>query len=92
MLRITIRRGRNEVGLTLEGDLTGAWVAELEDCWRSARSTLDGPCSVWICRRLTGSIGPAGTCSPFCVATERGLASGAAMTELVRTLSGDWPG
>ncbi len=38
MLRITIQEN-SELRLTLEGRLAGAWVTELEQCWRTASST-----------------------------------------------------
>ena len=36
MLRITLRPADDMVVIQLEGCLTGAWVAELETCWRQA--------------------------------------------------------
>ncbi len=39
MLKITVQHSPSEVRLKLEGNLAGAWVTELEDCWRSIRST-----------------------------------------------------
>ena len=38
MLRITVEPVADEVRLKLEGDLTGAWVRDLEESWRSVRS------------------------------------------------------
>jgi anti-anti-sigma regulatory factor len=40
MLRITIDEGETLVVLRLEGKLIGPWVAEVEQCWRRAFSTL----------------------------------------------------
>lgn len=40
MLRITIHEGEKSVVLRLEGKLIGPWVAEVEQCWRRAFSTL----------------------------------------------------
>jgi hypothetical protein len=37
MLRITVQRSPTQVRLKLEGNLAGAWVTELEECWRSAK-------------------------------------------------------
>ena len=34
MLRITVDEGDSAIHLKLEGRLTGAWVTELERCWR----------------------------------------------------------
>lgn len=92
MLRITVRPGSNEVGLLLEGDLTGAWVTELEDSWRSARSTLDGR-SFCVDLSEVGRVDQAGRYLLVLLHLDgaRLIASGVAMTDLVRTLSGDWP-
>jgi anti-anti-sigma factor len=38
MLRITTHQKTKTVCLRLEGKLKGAWVTELEQCWRSASS------------------------------------------------------
>ncbi len=37
MLRITVHEDATTCRLALEGRLTGAWVAELEQCWRGTR-------------------------------------------------------
>ncbi len=39
MLKITLHDTAGEFRLTLEGRLAGAWVRELELCWRTASST-----------------------------------------------------
>ena len=39
MLRITTYIAEDECLLTLEGDLTGAWVPELARCWRQVAAT-----------------------------------------------------
>ena len=39
MLRITIHRADDELVLKLEGCLAGAWVEELDACWRQATQT-----------------------------------------------------
>ena len=36
MLRITLNNGSDRLELKLEGKLAGAWVPELEECWRKA--------------------------------------------------------
>ena len=38
MLRITSQENAESVHLKLEGTLKGAWVPEMERCWRSAHS------------------------------------------------------
>jgi len=39
MLRIDIHHGAEATSFTLEGKLTGPWVAELENCWHTLIST-----------------------------------------------------
>ena len=41
MLKITIHDGAKMFRLKLEGRLAAAWVTELEQCWKTAASTLD---------------------------------------------------
>jgi ABC-type transporter Mla MlaB component len=42
MFRITTRGADGELVLTLEGYLTGAWVQELETCWRAVTAQAPG--------------------------------------------------
>ncbi len=42
MLKITLHDTAGEFRLKLEGRLAGAWVRELEQCWRTASSTTGG--------------------------------------------------
>ena len=42
MLKITLHDSAGEFRLTLEGRLSGPWVSELEQCWRTASSTTHG--------------------------------------------------
>lgn len=42
MLKITLHDSAGEFRLNLEGRLAGAWVRELELCWRTASSTTAG--------------------------------------------------
>jgi len=92
MLRITVRPGANEVRLVLEGDLTGAWVTELEDCWRSTRAILDGR-SFRVDLSAVDRVDQAGRYLLVLLRLDgaRLVASGVAMTDLVTSLSGDWP-
>jgi hypothetical protein len=92
MLRITVRHSPSEVRLELEGNVAGAWVCELEDCWRSVNSMLDGRS---LCLDLSAGeqVDKAGR---YLLALLRRhgvqlIASGAVMKELVRTLARDWP-
>jgi anti-anti-sigma regulatory factor len=41
MLRISIDEAQEVVTLRLEGRLIGAWVGEVERCWRKATAGLD---------------------------------------------------
>ena len=42
MLKITIHDSAGEFLLKIEGRLSGLWVQELEQCWRTAASTTQG--------------------------------------------------
>jgi len=93
MLRITVRPGADEVRLVLEGDLTGAWVTELEDCWRSMRSSLDGR-AARVDLSAVDRVDQAGRYLLVLLRLDgaRLIASGVALTDLVSSLSADWPG
>jgi hypothetical protein len=43
MLRITVHDDIEAVRLKIEGRLMGAWVRELEGCWRQATATQPAP-------------------------------------------------
>jgi anti-anti-sigma regulatory factor len=42
MLKITLHDSARELRLKLEGRLSGLWVNELEQCWKTASSTTHG--------------------------------------------------
>lgn len=42
MLKITLHDSAGEFLLKLEGKLSGPWVQELEQCWKTASSTTEG--------------------------------------------------
>jgi hypothetical protein len=42
MLKITLHDSAGEFRLKLEGRLSGLWVQELEQCWKTASSTTHG--------------------------------------------------
>jgi hypothetical protein len=42
MLKITMHDSASEFRLKLEGRLSGPWVGELRQCWRTATSTTEG--------------------------------------------------
>jgi hypothetical protein len=48
VLKIGARTDAPTTILELEGSLTGAWVQELEDCWRQAANS-DRPVRVLVC-------------------------------------------
>jgi ABC-type transporter Mla MlaB component len=92
MLRITVLDGPDEVILKLEGSLTGTWVAELEDCWRAAQRTLGGR-ALRLDLTAVQRVDRAGT---YLLALLRRsgvqlIAAGTVMTELVHSITGDWP-
>jgi ABC-type transporter Mla MlaB component len=43
MFRITTHTADDELVMKLEGSLTGPWVRELDTCWRSVLTSMDGP-------------------------------------------------
>ena len=92
MLRITVTPESDRIRLKLEGDLAGTWVTELEESWRAAHSIGDG-------RRLyldLTAVEHVDRAGQYLLALLRCsgahlIASGTLMTELVRTIAGDWP-
>jgi len=92
MLRITVTPESDVIRLKLEGDLAGAWVTELEQSWRAAHSTRGD-------RRLNldlTAVERVDMAGKYLLALLRYsgahlIASGALMTEIVRTIAGDWP-
>ena len=50
MLKITLHDSAEELRFRLEGRLSGAWVAELRQCWLTAQSTIQ-------CRKTTLDLG-----------------------------------
>ena len=91
MLRITVHDTTKQVTLKLEGSLTGSWVMELEDCWRTASSN---PAARLLCLDLTevDSVDSAGTYL-LALLHNRGvqlIASGLVMPELVAVIKEQW--
>jgi ABC-type transporter Mla MlaB component len=92
MLRITRDDDPNEVTLYLEGSLSGVWVMELEDSWRSMRATLsDRGIKVHL-----GAVNHVDSAGKYLLALlrYRGVqlsADGIETTELLRDLAADWP-
>jgi len=92
MLKITLEDRPNEVTLKLEGNLAGAWVTELEDCWRSAHSTLDGrPLSLDL--SAVEQVDRAGRYLLALLSFNGAqlITSGAVMTDLARSIAANWP-
>jgi anti-anti-sigma regulatory factor len=86
-LNITLNNGSDRLELKLEGKLAGAWVRELEECWRKA--TLNRrSCTLWV--DLTG-VDYVDTAGRYLLALmhqagARFLASGCAMLALVEEI------
>ncbi len=92
MLRITVTPESDRIRLKLEGDLAGTWVTELEESWRAAHS-IRGDRRLDLDLTAVEHVDRAGK---YLLALLRCsgahlLASGTLMTELVRTIAGDWP-
>ena len=92
MLRITVQSEQDKIRLKLEGDLAGTWVNELEDSWR-ATYAMRGDRPLYLDLTAVKHVDLAGRyllgllrCSGAQM-----IASGILMTELVRTIAGDWP-
>jgi len=91
MLRITVHDDPDRLRLELEGRLGGAWVAELESCWRAAST--DDKRRLWVDLRGVDSVDAAGKylLALMHAAGARFIASGCAMTALVGEIAGEWP-
>ena len=91
MLRITLLDALDEVTLKLEGSLAGLWVKETEAAWRSTQSTLVGRALI-VDIKAVDRIDQAGfyLLALLRLKGVRLVASGAAMTELVRSIEEDW--
>jgi ABC-type transporter Mla MlaB component len=92
MLRISKDDDPNQVTLYLEGSLSGAWVMELEDSWRSMTAT---PSDRGIKVHLRG-VNHVDNAGKYLLALlrYRGVqlsADGIETTELLRDLAQDWP-
>jgi ABC-type transporter Mla MlaB component len=92
MLRITMQDEMDHVKLKLEGNLSGSWVTELEECWRKTSRTLAGR-ELRLDLTAVGRIDAAGK---YLLALLRGtgavlIASGATNVAVVETIELDWP-
>jgi ABC-type transporter Mla MlaB component len=92
VLRITTRDAGDGYLLTVEGRLTGVWVAELEASWRAARRSPAGAIRVDLCE--VDMVDAAGRYL-LALMHESGaelVARGCAMSALIREITGDAPG
>jgi len=92
MLRITVQDEPDQVTFKLEGNLDGIWVTELEDSWRAVNSTLAGR----LLRLDLAAVDRVDSAGNYLLALLRRsgaqlIASGTAMSELVRSIARDWP-
>ena len=92
MLRITVQPEPDRIHVTLEGDLAGAWVSELEDSWRQTHS-MRGDRTLYVDLTAVARVDRAGR---YLLGLLRHsgahlITSGTMMTELVRTIEDDWP-
>lgn len=92
MLKITIRHEVEEVWLKLEGDLSGTWVRELEETWRTTRASSVGKPA---CLDLTG-VSRVDDAGRYLLALihetgARMVSTGVAMKDLLDSLARDWP-
>jgi anti-anti-sigma regulatory factor len=92
MLRITVQDLADRLRLQLEGRLSGAWVPELEDCWRTSAPILKDR-ELWV--DLTG-VDCVDAAGKYLLALMhksgvRFIASGCMMAALVQEITGNWP-
>jgi ABC-type transporter Mla MlaB component len=92
MLKITLLDGLEQVTLKLEGSLVGVWVKETEVAWRSAKVATAGRPLV-LDLKAVDRVDQAGFYLLALLRERRVrlIASGTAMTEIVRTVETEWP-
>jgi hypothetical protein len=92
MLKITVRNSADRLRLELEGKLSGAWVTELEDCWRTLAPILGGR-ELWVDLAGVDSVDAAGKylLALMHKSGTRFVASGCMMAALVQEITGNWP-
>ncbi len=88
MFRITTSTAGNEMVMKLEGCLCGAWVRELETCWRGAVASLHGR-ALRVDLTDVCHVDDAGRelMTAMCRSGARFLARGCVMPELVKEIS-----
>jgi ABC-type transporter Mla MlaB component len=92
MLMITSQESREQVVLRLEGNLTGVWVSEFLSSWRAVQCSLAGR-NLKIDLTSVDQVDKAGEylLALLQQSGARLVASSLLMTELIRTISRDWP-
>lgn len=92
MLKITVQDAADGLWLQLEGKLAGAWVAELEDCWRTAALALRGR-QLSVDLTCVDSIDAAGKylLALMHKAGAQFVVSGCLMSALVQEITANWP-
>jgi len=93
MLRITVQAEADRIRLKLEGELAGIWVAEVEESWRETRSARgDRPLDLDLTDVVRVDLAGRYLLGLLRCSGAHLIASGAQMTELVRTIEETWPG
>jgi len=91
VLRITTREAGERYLLTVEGRLTGVWVAELEASWRAARRSPARAIRVDLCEvDMVDAAGRYLLALMHASGAEL-VARGCAMSQLIREVTGDAP-
>jgi len=92
MLRITVRDSADRLQFDLEGRLSGAWVLELEDCFRASAPILGGR-ELWVDLSGVDCVDPAGKylLALMHKSGTRFIASGCMMAALLQEITGNWP-
>ena len=92
MLRISVHEGPNKVVFELEGRLAGAWVMELEECWRQTSSRLTNE-SVSLRLDAVHHVDSSGKYL-LALLRYKGVqltGCGMAVTDLIQTIEEEWP-
>lgn len=92
MLKITVQDAADRLRLKLEGKIAGAWVAELEDCWRTAAPALNGR-PLWVDLTGVDCLDAAGKYLLALMhrAGAEFVVSGCLMSALVQEITSNWP-
>ena len=92
MLRISVHEWPNQVLFELEGRLAGAWVKELEECWRQTSLRLTNQ-SASLQLDAVHHVDCSGKYL-LALLRYRGVqltGSGMAVTDLIRSIEEEWP-